>query len=459
MRPSFYAWTLLALVFAISGCDVGGVGGLEVVNDASTEPDALADAHLSLDAVSSLDGRMNAISDATPLDAAEGGTIDGGEIDAMIDARFDAADDADAVAESDSGNDAQVEAGNDAQADAGNDAQVDADAGPSCGNGVVEVSSGEQCDHGSANGTAGDGCSATCQIESGTYLDETGQNDTQATANDIDGYAGAVGQISPTGDVDWYAVSVTVAGSSITASIDDGFGACPLAFDSELSLYSPAGTLLATDLTGGVSPCSKVSPQVYPGAGNLPVGVYALAVQRVSAQPQPYYVLEVKVTPPSCGDGVLQPGEQCDPGPVTVPGCSATCQFTSDFIPETEQNDTQALANPLGTHQGFVASINPAGDLDYFSFNVPGPASQVSIQTSDGIGGCPPGFDSVLSLYDPSGALLVQDDNGGTGLCSLIAPQLYSQAMNLAAGTYVTRVEFKGGTSVQPEYVVTITVN
>jgi cysteine-rich repeat protein len=331
---------------------------------------------------------------------------------------------------------------------------------PFCGDSIVQVGVGEQCDHGANNGTPADGCTATCQIKGASYINETEPNDTQATGNVIDGHTGAVGQIKPVGDIDYYTFSVTVAGSSVTAEVSDGFGGCPLGFDSKLTLWSPAMAALATDFAGGVSPCSKISPQVYMGATNLPVGKYALSVERSSPATQQYYVLKLNVAPPGCGDGILPEGnKQCDPGPGLMnPGCSATCQLTGDFIPETEPNDTQNLANPLGTHAGFIAAIKPIGDLDYFSFTVPGPTSLVFIQTSNGIGGCPPGFNSKLSLYDPMGNLLVADTNSGVGTCSLISPVLYNQAMNLAAGTYKTRVEFVGGNSTQWEYVVTIYV-
>jgi cysteine-rich repeat protein len=404
----------------------------------------------------------------TPDGGMDAGAFDAGAPDGGVDAGEPDAGAPDAGEQTDAGApDAGTDAGpGDAGSDAGPSDGGMADAGPSdagapyCGDGIVQVANGEQCDHGASNGTPSDGCSATCQILSGNYLNETEPNNTQATANDLAGYAGAVGTLNPAGDVDWYTVSVTVPGSSVAATIGDGFGGCPDAFDSSLSLYNAGGTLLVNDQGGGVSPCSRISPVEDMGAANLPVGRYTLAVQRVSNLVQPYYVLTVSVTPPGCGDGVLPEGnKQCDPGPgVTNPACSATCQFTGDFIPETEPNDTQALANPLGTHAGFIGAIQPVGDLDYFSFQVPGPASLVSIETGNGIGGCPQGFDSILSLYAPSGTLLAQDDNGGVGLCSQIAPGLYGQAMNLAGGTYRTRVEFKGDNTAYWEYVVTINV-
>jgi cysteine-rich repeat protein len=329
---------------------------------------------------------------------------------------------------------------------------------PFCGDGMVQVGAGEQCDHGSNNGSATDGCSATCQIKNGNYVNETEPNTTEATANNLDGTSGAVGQINPVGDQDWYSVDVTVPGSSITAEISDGFGGCPGAFDSLLSLYSPSMMLLVSDQQGGNLPCSKIDPHKYAQATNLLVGKYALEVQRLSPQTQPYYVLSVKVMPPACGDGILPEGnKQCDP-PTPNPGCSATCQLTGDFIPETEPNDTQALANPLGTHAGFIAAIQPIGDLDYFSFNVPGPTSLVFLQVSDGVGGCPAGFTPVLHFYDPMGNVLAMDTNSGPGGCSLISPLTKPAAVNLPGGTYSARVELAGNNATQWEYVFTITV-
>jgi cysteine-rich repeat protein len=333
---------------------------------------------------------------------------------------------------------------------------------PFCGDGTVQVGIGEQCDHGAGNGSATDGCDATCQIESTPpYVDETEPNNTQATANSLDGYAGAVGEIKPAGDVDWYSVTVTTAGSSIGAEISDGFGNCPGGFDSKLSLYGPTGTLIVSDHGSGVAPCSRIAPQIYTQATNLPAGKYALSVSRITSSIQPWYVLRVGVSPQGCGDGVLPEGsKQCDPGPgVQNPGCSATCQLTGDFIPETEpDNNMPATANPLGTHAGFIASIQPAGDVDSFSFQVPGPSSLVTLRTSDGIGGCPKGFASVLTLIDPNGNPLATATNGGVGTCSLISPQNNPAAMNLAGGTYQALVNFKGNATAFWEYVVTISV-
>jgi len=331
---------------------------------------------------------------------------------------------------------------------------------PACGNGIVRVSSGEQCDDG--NQTSGDGCSATCQLEGGAFLDETEPNDTQATGNLLDGYAGAVGQIAQQGDGDYFTFDVTTAGSSLTAVVGDGHGGCPTGFDSKLFLYDPSTTQLVADDDGGPPPhCSKIDPHKSVAATNLPVGLYALKVAATgSSVTTPYYVLTYTLSPPVCGDGILQTGEQCDDGN-TVPGdlCSATCQFEGNYVPEVETNDTQALANhlPAGA-DGFSAAIQPAGDADYFSFDVVTPGSSVTIATTDGLHGCPAGFDSKIYLYDPGHLEIASNDDGPIAPCSQISPAAYAGAANLAVGTYTVRVERYGNTAVQASYVVTIKV-
>lgn len=333
-------------------------------------------------------------------------------------------------------------------------------AAPGCGDGLTQIAGGEQCDDG--NNTNGDGCSATCQIETGTYFNEVEPNDTQDTGNLLDGYDGAVAQIIPQSDVDWFTFNVTVPGSSVTAEAGDGFGGCPSGFDSKIYLYNPSKSLLVSDDDSGTSPCSKIAPAKYAQATNLPVGLYAVKVERYgNSSTVPFYVFKLKVAAPGCGDGILQTGEQCDDSNTTSgDGCSSTCQFEKNYVYETETNDTQALANalPAGA-DGFIASINPIGDLDYFSFNVATAGSSVTIHTGDGLNGCPTGFDSKIYLYDPSGTQIATNDDGAHPPCSSITPITTTAAANLMPGVYKVRVERYGNNATQPQYVVTIKVN
>lgn len=333
---------------------------------------------------------------------------------------------------------------------------------PTCGDGIVQVLDGEQCDLGNLNGGAGSGCSATCQLTGGHYIFETEPNNSQATGNPIDGTSGVVGRIEPIGDVDFFTFDVTVANSWISAETSDGLGGCPSGFESVLRLYGPSGSQIVFDDVSGVPPCAKISPQIYPAAGNLPVGTYAIEVERFDDDAAaPWYVMQFSLNPPTCGDGILEPGEQCDIGAMNGAagsGCSATCQLTGNYIHETEPNNTLSQANPLGSAGGFIAAINYLGDLDYFSFDVTVPGSSVVIETSDGLNGCPSGFDSLLYLYGPSEAQIAYDHGDGVPPCSRISPALFAAATNLMPGTYTTRVERNNDNATQPLYVAKITV-
>jgi cysteine-rich repeat protein len=328
---------------------------------------------------------------------------------------------------------------------------------PGCGDGFAQYDIGEQCDDG--NMASGDGCSATCQLEGG-FVNEAEPNDTPATANSLNGVPGIIGSINPTGDHDYFTFDVTVPGSSISLLVGDGLIGCPGAFDSKMTLFDGNQSQLAVDDDGGVPHCSAIKPSLYPSAGNLPVGKYYVMVQYIGdGSTQPFYVLTAKLTAPSCGDSIVQVGEQCDDGnTVSGDGCSATCQLEGNYITETEPNDTQATANPLGGADGFFGAILPVGDQDYFTFDVAVPGSSAYIQVTDGLNGCPPGFDSKLSLFNPAHILIGTDDNGGTNKCSLISPATTAAATNLAVGTYTTRVEFNGNNQAQGFYVLKIKV-
>ena len=211
-------------------------------------------------------------------------------------------------------------------------------------------------------------------------------------ANSVDGYTGAIGAISPIGDVDSFSFTVTEAGSSAIIRVSDGLGHCPHGtWTPELTLFDPSGMQLGDTTNGDTDGCPLLAPSTDMSTENLAPGTYTVQVQDENGlHTQGLYVVEIRVALPGCGDGVVQPGEQCDDGNlVSGDGCSSTCQFEADYIPETEINDTQALANPLGGHAGFIASIEPSGDIDYFSVNVTVPGSSIFIEVGDGLGHCP----------------------------------------------------------------------
>jgi cysteine-rich repeat protein len=149
-------------------------------------------------------------------------------------------------------------------------------AAASCGNGIVEF--GEQCDDGAANGTAGSCCSGTCQfVSEGTIC-------------------------RPAADV--CDVAETCTGTS---------AACPPdAFAPATTICRPsAGACDVADTCTGTSPTC-------PADQLAPAGLICPSTSTT--------------LPPSlCGNGAVDPGEQCDLGAAVngTPGvcCTATCAF------------------------------------------------------------------------------------------------------------------------------------
>jgi len=326
---------------------------------------------------------------------------------------------------------------------------------PSCGDGVTQGV--EQCDDGNVN--AGDGCAANCMLE-GNFITEVEPNQPIGNANSLNGADGVFAAIQPVADEDFFSFDITVPGSSVTLEVGDGFNGCPSGFDSVLYLYSPAGSLLVSDDESGVDSCSLISSVTDVEAANLPVGKYTAKVEEyLNNDTQASYVLKIKIAAPGCGDGFVQAGEQCDDGNTNAgDGCSNTCALEGNYFQEAEPNDTQNTANTINGYDGAFGAIQPVGDQDYFSFDVTVPGSNVRIETTNGYGGCPTGFDSVIYLYSSNNQLIVSDDEGGADSCSLISPQLNVEATSLPVGKYRVRVEDYQNNGTQASYVLKVKV-
>ncbi|MEZ4307528.1 MAG: DVUA0089 family protein [Polyangiaceae bacterium] len=323
-----------------------------------------------------------------------------------------------------------------------------------CGDGITHAVAGEQCDDG--NTDPGDGCSPTCQLEV-VLVQETEPNP-QANPNSLIGYDGAFGAISPAGDTDWFSFDVEVDGSSVTISTSNGLNGCPSGADTVITLYNSNNALLAQDDEDGAASCSLISPLNDAGATNLAAGTYKVKVEDYGNNNTiGSYVLLVDVAIPGCGDGLVQIGEQCDDANTDAgDGCSPTCQYEGNYTTEVEPNPS-ATPNAIDGFDGVIAQITPVGDQDAFSFNVTVPGSSVTIETSNGIGGCP-GFDSVITLYNPAGMAIATDDEGGVDSCSKIDPGSYQAAKNLAAGTYKVVVTDYLNNDTSAPYVLTVKV-
>jgi cysteine-rich repeat protein len=132
----------------------------------------------------------------------------------------------------------------------------------------------------------------------------------------------------------------------------------------------------------------------------------------------------------TCGDGVVQKGEQCDDGnKVAGDCCSSTCQAEAGC--EIEPNDTLATANDFsalsqtGKVKGLIAK---AGDVDVYTITIPtsAPSGSVSAVILDGpIAGdtCASGkIDTLLTISDSTGTPIAShDDISATNKCSQVS--------------------------------------
>ncbi len=98
----------------------------------------------------------------------------------------------------------------------------------------------------------------------------------------------------------------------------DGVSGCP--GDTVLELYAADGTLLADDDDGGPGICSRIRT-------TLDAGSYVVRVAGWFGSPVGAYLLHYyDDTCTECGDGTLDPTEECDDGNLADgDGCSATC--------------------------------------------------------------------------------------------------------------------------------------
>ncbi|MEZ4463867.1 MAG: DUF4215 domain-containing protein [bacterium] len=196
-----------------------------------------------------------------------------------------------------------------------------------CGDRVI--GEGEECDDGGA--VPGDGCDAACQVEP-VDISAGGDFFGSFPARSLDRYVFRLDGL--------YQVDLATG---------DGGGGCP--GDTEARLTTAAGDPVAQAADGAVAPCAGLALRlgagdytlVVNGAGGVGVGAYFLRatfrpVRAPGAPCDPAGRLDVCAdgaicggNPPlcrvgACGDGRLDPGEQCDDGGVARgDGCDQDC--------------------------------------------------------------------------------------------------------------------------------------
>jgi len=114
--------------------------------------------------------------------------------------------------------------------------------------------------------------------------------------------------------------------------------------------------------------------------------------------------------------------------------CTTVAAFTAasqaGFFTETENNNTLALANDVGTYDSPGGSIAiegtiTEGDVDWFSFTLENTATLAFFSAFGTNGG-----DGVMQIVTAGGDVIAFDDDSGVGLMPAI------QLIDLSAGSY-----------------------
>jgi cysteine-rich repeat protein len=305
-----------------------------------------------------------------------------------------------------------------------------------CGDG--QVTGGEQCDDGMDTGNA---CCVACRAQPGCEIE---RNDVTAKAMSLavgaDGRAAVRGWLHPAGDLDVFAVAIP-AGSTGTlvaeTSAPEGVATCADGIDTFLEILDDHGARMASDDDSGEATCSLAR------AAGLPAG---LAYVRVSASPLALvgvfgYRLALTLSLDPCGDGVVQPGQECDDGNTRDgDGCSSTCRLEPKA--EREPDDTQAQANgPYAVPFAVNGSADPPkggalNDDDWYAVDVAA-ASRLAVETVNLDAADCGDLYATPALYRADGGLLVDGSVSATGTPGSCG---HLETDSLTAGRYYVKV-------------------
>jgi cysteine-rich repeat protein len=279
-----------------------------------------------------------------------------------------------------------------------------------CGDGIKAAT--EACDDG--NTVNGDCCSSTCQIEAGCEVEPNNAcGQTNAVVLSGSPATGAVsGVIKPLVDSDYYAFTLASRSSVRIETFVGGAGQCTAATnsaDTEMELRDTnCTTVLGSDDDDGPGLCSLIDPTVAADAfaRALAPGTYYVRVfeHGNDALVNLYQLLVTVVS--TCGNGVVEPTEACDDGNTADgDGCSSKCALDGGwacysepsicFPPEIVCNDGLDNNNANGVDAADPSCFVPS----YF------PA-------------CAAG--QTLRIYPAGGLPLAIPDNNATGITSSI---------------------------------------
>jgi fibro-slime domain-containing protein len=209
-----------------------------------------------------------------------------------------------------------------------------------CGDGVVEGS--EQCDDG--NSTSGDGCSATCMVETG-YICRVPGKPCSALCGD-----GIVRLGKQCDDNN----TVSGDGCSATCTIEPGWSCSGSPSVCVKSVCGNGKPEAGESCDCGTDPANL--PSGCTGPNGLFNGDGTGCSKTCTKEPICRGTNGTGTTHacnPTCGNGNLEPGEQCDDGnQVSGDGCSSSCMIESGFTCGTRSNpDAQTCSEPGNSGQ------------------------------------------------------------------------------------------------------------
>jgi cysteine-rich repeat protein len=337
-----------------------------------------------------------------------------------------------------------------------------------CGDG--NIGPGEQCDDSNTN--AGDGCSATCQIEGAVGEIEPNEDGTPSTGgstttgNDyasanalangvITGTTTFVATISPLGDEDVFAFRNTGT-SPVQVNLDvwnlaTGFGIgvpCGTSIDTAMHVRDAAGVSAAVndDRNGAIDRCSTLTVTLAPGQTS-----FAHVIEYNDDALTGVYALQIKYVVAVCGNYSNDAGEQCDDGNVVSgDGCSATC--TLEATAEIEPNNTTANADANGIvitgDKIFTGAFAVAGDKDVYKVTVATP-TVVRFESFTSWGQCPTATFDMRLLNSAGTEIALDEEAGGVNSCAALV-------VFLPAGTYYAQLEETDNNAAVPAYILDV---
>jgi cysteine-rich repeat protein len=283
--------------------------------------------------------------------------------------------------------------------------------------------------------------------------------------------AGACGSFDPGSGEDVYVMTLTGAAQDLLLSID---GTPGTDFDTVLYVRSP-GCEVVTDELG----CSDVVAigtesltlldlpagdyYVIVDGWNGNVGNYTLnanvrAVNGLGGACDPAGVTarctaglncaSGMCATPACGDGTLDPGEECDDANTTAgDGCSDLCLV--EATPEVEVNDTildaMAPGQPVVTVSTlFTGDQVLATDVDVFHIVLTTYADVSVVTGTDATLGCSGAFIDA-ALQDAAGTDLAADAGTTGDECGAVDPGVASGARALPPGDYYAVIDVPAG--------------